>query len=172
MLVCVLFVYLVYTIEKAIYEKIFIENIKSNRVKKQNVEKFFFTLIDMVSNYANDSKNMLLVAVKLLNSKSKTCNIKVSQLFRNRELKPEEETNILYDFLILQTESYLEQYNNINILKVIRCHLLFKINQKILAIHDIVELEHEKLSFAEEFMIYQFKNNYNIFSENYEKEIY
>lgn len=43
----------------------------------------------MQFNYTKSTKNMLLVAVKLLNSKATTCNIRVAQLFKNKELKPE-----------------------------------------------------------------------------------
>ena len=100
-----------------------------------------------------------------MNSNFNICSLKINQLLTQDSHTIEEFNALGMEFLIMFTKDLLTE-NNTFFLKIIQAHLLFRLDSKVLALHSIIELPKEKITFYEEYMIYEFSMTHKIAKES------
>ena len=67
---------------------------------------------------------------------------------------------------MLDLVNFFLKENKVVFLKALRCRLLFSTGKQVLSLHEISELENEKTSLQEDFLVYEFKMNNRIYNRS------
>jgi hypothetical protein len=159
MLVAVLLMSIEYRCEEG-----FVKECLGSRIKKQNMEKFIYILINRVL-YCNAAESRLVFNVycKLLSRTYALPPEKASEEEKDHRVE-------IYRFLSRLIDAFLLENNSI-MLKSIKCCLSCLLLLKSYGVHQSLELEEQRLSLVEEFMLYQFRKSINLYeNESSDKE--
>jgi hypothetical protein len=129
-------------------------------VKKQNMERFTFILINrFLQESSKQAKLTFKVYSKIISKNIENYNEIEEKLYEPKDKTEKEE---IYHFLCILVESYLEENSSV-ILKTLKCYLLCYLGQKSYGLHQSLELQEERLGTADEFMLFEFRINQNVF---------
>jgi PAS domain S-box-containing protein len=141
-------------------ENQFVQECLERKVKKQGMERFVFILINrFLHEPTKQARLTFKVYSKIISKNIERYREIEERLCEDHQWSNREE---VYHFLCVLIESCLEENSSV-ILKTLKCYLLCYLGQKSFGLHQSLELQEERLGIADEFMLYEFKINQNVF---------
>ena len=140
------------------------EGIRNLKKNKEVAEEFIYMIISLIETISiHKNKIQLMGFMKIHNGGCEeenkcNCHSFLQAFYQKKKFTPEEELHIFHEFLKNLLFDYIKKYSGLTIFKIIYAYLLYyKLESKIQGIHYITEAGKEKVSFAEEFLIYRLK---------------
>lgn len=151
-------------VELKITENFLMRHLKLD-VKKQELEKWLYCLISELSRRDDRQKINYMHYIQLVRSMlgaseedSSSCRvIKIDALSRNKMA-------VIRRFMLELVDHFLEGDSGFY-LRMLRCRLLFETEKQILSLHEVSDIQKNKLPLSEEFELFEFKRTHIIYSE-------